>query len=101
MEKKQDSQSFTDRLKEEHQELMERRKKLFGFLGSPKFIGLPEEQQELMHLQVTVMELYLRILERRLNLLHVKYWDDDQGDKYMIDPRFMCVEDEGDDDDAD
>lgn len=101
LEKRPDTQSFTDRLKEERDELDERRKKLFEFLGSPKFIGLPEEQQELMRLQTTVMEMYLRILERRLNLLHVKYWDDDQGDELIVDPRYKSIFDEDDDDDAD
>lgn len=88
LEKKDDDQSFVDRLKEESNELERRWDKLGDFLGSTEFFELPEEQRELLRMQSQTMRLYRSILDWRLDLLT------NQGHQFK-----PLVEDDDDDDD--
>ena len=57
---------WLDRLREERQQLHERRKNLLLFIGSCKFRDLPECEQEALQSQHDIMRAYEAILYRRI-----------------------------------
>lgn len=54
------------RLKEEHQELLERLTKLVGFINSKDFFHLSNGYREVLMRQKAAMELYIGCLSERL-----------------------------------
>ena len=61
--------SFLDRLKVEHKELMERINKLEPFLVTDSFEQLPIIDRTDLRMQLSVMQTYSSILRRRLERL--------------------------------
>ena len=60
--------SFTDRLKIELEELLEKQGKLQKFFDTDIFKGLPETKKSLLCAQLGIMQAYSRILADRIRL---------------------------------
>jgi hypothetical protein len=60
------NRSHVDRMRIELDDLVERGDRLNGFMESPKFQELPEEEQFLMTAQLGAMTTYGSLLGRRL-----------------------------------
>ena len=59
-------ESWVERAEIERAELLNRYGKLFSFIGSEKFNGLPFEERRDLMLQATAMEAYVQVLNRRI-----------------------------------
>lgn len=60
---------FEIRLKTEHQELRNKLVRLINFTLSDKFEQLPDDQQALLRIQLSAMEVYGQCLYERLEKL--------------------------------
>ena len=56
---------WKERLKHEHEDLIERRDKLRGFIGTTEFLSLEPMDQEALRAQCSLMTVYVDILTRR------------------------------------
>ena len=58
--------TFLERLEKEAKELKTRREKLVDFMSTDNFSQLPDQQKDLLWIQVSAMLTYYRCLEKRL-----------------------------------
>ena len=65
--------SFKERLLNEAQELALKTNKLNDFMRTQDFVDLDRENKDLLYSQSRVMNKYLQILGKRLELLDVKF----------------------------
>lgn len=68
----QPAETVLDRLKIEYGELHVRLRKLEDFRYSPKYIELPEDQQQMLYAQYAIMDAYHTILIARIESLDNK-----------------------------
>ena len=61
---------YVKRLTEEHYELETKIDKLKNFIGSDVYLMLSEEEQGLLDNQLGAMEVYLKILSKRLTVAY-------------------------------
>lgn len=67
------SNEFLERLKEEREQSISRLMKLRGFINTTDFGLLPDNHQQLLHVQQAIMTSYRNVLTARILLLSEQF----------------------------